>query len=106
MPAASGTPSSRRDRPRGSGAPSPITQHRFTSPAALLESIVDDLAPSETSVILQCLARMDAKPADPEELPETAQGGLPLPDFVMWLGLVSSVGRLAHGMLDVLGAAR
>lgn len=84
--------------------PLSITQHRFTSPAALLEAI-DDTETSK-SQILQALSSMKAKSGQSGASEAAAQQkSLALPDFVVWLGLVSAVGRLAHGMLGVISSA-
>ncbi len=81
-----------------------VTQHRFVSPAALLEAI-DDTETSK-SQILQALSSMKVKAEKPGASEAAAQQkSLAMPDFVMWLGLVSAVGRLAHGMLGVVASA-
>ncbi len=84
---------------RSAKVPTPIAQHRFTSPAALLEAIVDDPEVSK-SVVLQAMSRMGTAAAHPSSSAAAAMG-LVLPGFVTWLGIVSAVGRLAHGMQEV-----
>lgn len=86
---------------RSSKVPTPIAQHRFTSPAALLEAIVDD-PDSSKSAVLQALACMNTKAAQPASSSPDAKSGPTVPGFVMWLGLVSAVGRLAHGVQEAL----
>ena len=87
---------------RSSKVPTPIAQHRFTSPAALLEAIVDDPETSK-SVVLQSLTRMGRGGARPGSSSDAAaRSGPTVPGFVMWLGLVSAVGRLAHGVQEVV----
>lgn len=83
--------------------PLSITQHRFTSPAALLEAI-DDTGTSK-SQILQALSSMNGKAGKQGgDEAATQQERMAIPDFVMWLGLVSAVGRLAHGILGVISS--
>lgn len=86
-----------------SGLASPLLQHRFTSPEALLQSI-EDPCEQGTAAVVQALAHMSQKPQQPQPRSgRTARRGWrPTPQqMTVWLGIVNAVGRLVHRMLVV-----